>query len=51
MEVVKWYGVDKFCLVLGGKSNVSETCWLELELDLNLRPVDLDLRAMYLDLD
>jgi len=44
VEVVKWYGVDKFCLFLGGKSNESKTCGLlGLELDINLRPMDLDL--------
>jgi len=43
VEVVKWYGADKFCLFLGGKSNESETCGLGLESDLNLRPVDLNL--------
>jgi len=43
VEVVKWYGADRFCLFLGGKSNESETCGLGLELDLTLRPVDLNL--------
>jgi len=43
VEVVKWYGADRFCLFLGGKLNESETCGLGLELDLNLRPMDLGL--------
>jgi len=43
VEVVKWYGAESFCLFLGGKSNESETCGLGLELDWNLRPVNLDL--------
>jgi len=55
VEVVKWFGADRFCLFLGGKSNESETCELGLELDLNLQSVDfdldLDLRPMDLDLD
>jgi len=41
VQVVKWYGADKFRIFLGGMSNESETCGLGLKLDLNLWPVDL----------
>jgi len=33
VEVVKWYGTERFCLFLGNKSNESETCGLGLGLD------------------
>jgi len=60
MLVLKWYEADKFCLFLGGKSNESETYLNEsetylpvelgLEVDLNLRPVDLEEEHLDLDL-